>query len=83
MLQTKCGIRFKDDPPGAPQRYDFDGFISNYVDVLLLHRPDLLMEPEEVVRCALPERQGALFRRKLITRLLRWRYGRATRTNRW
>lgn len=23
VLQTKCGIRFKDDPPGTPQRYDF------------------------------------------------------------
>ena len=53
LIQTKCGIR--------PGRYDFsqshileavDGSLKRlgveYVDVLLLHRPDLLMEPEEV-----------------------------------
>lgn len=63
VLQTKCGIRFKDDPPGAPQRYDFsyehivrsvEGSLrrlqTDYVDLLLLHRPDPLMEPEEVAR---------------------------------
>ncbi len=53
ILQTKCGIR-KD-------QYDFskehileavDGSLkrlrTDYVDVLLLHRPDALVEPEEV-----------------------------------
>ncbi|SDZ63541.1 Predicted oxidoreductase [Evansella caseinilytica] len=59
VLQSKCGIRF---PEGkVPQRYDFsqghilqsvDGILSRlqteYLDVLLLHRPDPLMEPEEV-----------------------------------
>ena len=53
LIQTKCGIR--------PGRYDFseshileavDGSLKRlgveYVDVLLLHRPDLLMEPEAV-----------------------------------
>jgi predicted oxidoreductase len=62
-LQTKCGIRFKDDPPGTPGRYDFsyqhilesvDGSLrrlqTDYVDVLLLHRPDALVQPEEVAR---------------------------------
>ena len=52
-IQTKCGIR--------PGRYDFskahilsavEGSLkrlrTDYVDVLLLHRPDTLMEPEEV-----------------------------------
>lgn len=52
-IQTKCGIR--------AGRYDFskehilnavDGSLSRlgveYVDALLLHRPDTLMEPEEV-----------------------------------
>ena len=52
-VQTKCGIR--------PSCYDFskahiisavDGSLrrlqTDYVDVLLLHRPDTLMEPEEV-----------------------------------
>lgn len=53
ILQTKCGIR-----PGC---YDFskqhilesvEGSLrrlkTDYVDVLLLHRPDTLMEPQEV-----------------------------------
>ena len=57
-LQTKCGIRF------APlHRFDFsyehiiasvEGSLkrlrTDYVDVLLLHRPDPLVEPEEVAR---------------------------------
>jgi len=55
IIQTKCGIR--------PGRYDFsydhimkavDGSLSRLgldgVDILLLHRPDTLMEPEEVAR---------------------------------
>ena len=55
LIQTKCGIR--------PGRYDFsyDHIISSvegslkrlgteYIDVLLLHRPDALMEPQEVAR---------------------------------
>ncbi|SEF95806.1 aldo/keto reductase family oxidoreductase [Paenibacillus sp. UNC499MF] len=59
VIQSKCGIRFADgDVPG---RYDFskayigeavDGILrrlgTDYLDVLLLHRPDPLMEPEEV-----------------------------------
>lgn len=62
ILQTKCGIRFSDDPqPGLPGRYDFsrqhiitsvEGSLqrlqTDYVDVLLLHRPDLLMNKSEV-----------------------------------
>ena len=63
VLQTKCGIRFADDPAGAPKRYDLtyehitasvDGSLGRlgveHVEVLLLHRPDPLMEPEEVAR---------------------------------
>jgi len=62
ILQSKCGIRFADAPvPGVPQRYDFsyehilrsvEGSLkrlqTDYLDVLLLHRPDALVEPEEV-----------------------------------
>ncbi len=61
VLQTKCGIRFRDDPPGSPQRYDFsrehilhsvEGSLrrlkTDYVDILLLHRPDALAQPEEI-----------------------------------
>lgn len=64
VLQSKCGIRFADDPsPGAPHRFDFSGehiirsvegslrrLRTDYLDILLLHRPDYLMDPEEVAR---------------------------------
>ncbi|OQA46157.1 MAG: Oxidoreductase YdhF [Chloroflexi bacterium ADurb.Bin325] len=64
VIQSKCGIRFPDDPqPGAPVRYDFsydhivravEGSLrrlqTDYLDILLLHRPDALVEPEEVAR---------------------------------
>lgn len=59
VIQSKCGIRFEDEK--NPHRYDFskehilnsvDGILSRlnteYLDILLLHRPDPLMEPEEV-----------------------------------
>lgn len=59
VLQSKCGIRF---PDGAiPTRFDFskahilaavDGILerlaTEYLDILLLHRPDPLVEPDEV-----------------------------------
>ena len=54
-IQSKCGIRWADDPPGTPQRFDFstghilasvDGILerlgTDYLDILLLHRPDVL-----------------------------------------
>jgi len=57
IIQTKCGIR-QDD---GPTYYDFDkDYIlscvdkslkrlgTDYIDILLLHRPDALMEPEAV-----------------------------------
>jgi predicted oxidoreductase len=61
-IQTKCGIFLKDDPePGLPGRFDFSRehilaaarsslkrLRCGRIDVLLLHRPDPLMEPEEV-----------------------------------
>lgn len=64
LIQTKCGVRFEGDPqPGLPGRYDFsyehilesvEGSLrrlqTDHVDVLLLHRPDALVEPEEVAR---------------------------------
>jgi predicted oxidoreductase len=63
-VQSKCGIRFGGDPtPDAPHRFDFsyehivrsvEGSLkrlnTDYLDVLLLHRPDPLVEPEEVAR---------------------------------
>lgn len=64
VIQSKCGIRFADpEVPHAVKRYDFsaahiiasvDAILGRlqcaYLDVLLLHRPDPLCEPEEVAR---------------------------------
>lgn len=60
-LQTKTGIRI--DPISGPPLYDqsYEHIVSSaedslralgtdYLDVLLLHRPDALVEPEEVAR---------------------------------
>ncbi|KQY86802.1 aldo/keto reductase family oxidoreductase [Pelomonas sp. Root1444] len=60
-LQSKCGIRFGDDT--TPGRYDLsaeyieasvDGILRRlaveHIDILLLHRPDPLMQPAEVAR---------------------------------
>ena len=59
VLQSKCGIRKGAD--GKINRFDFskeyilqsvDGILKRmgmeYLDILLLHRPDTLVEPEEV-----------------------------------
>ena len=59
LLQTKCGIRFADDR--GPGRYDLsrDYIVqaaeaslvrlnTDHIDLLLLHRPDALMNPAEV-----------------------------------
>ena len=62
VLQSKCGIRFADTPhPGMPARYDFsrdylldsvEGSLrrlgTERLDLLMLHRPDPLMQPDEV-----------------------------------
>lgn len=64
VLQSKCGIRVAGDPGAdSPARYDFSrGHIvrsvegtlkrldTDHLDILLLHRPDALMEPAEVAR---------------------------------
>ncbi len=64
VIQSKCGIRFPNDPDaGDPERYDFsyDHILhsvenslrrlqTDYLDILLLHRPDALLEPQEVAR---------------------------------
>jgi predicted oxidoreductase len=61
ILQSKCGIRFADNV--GPGRYDFSAdyiiksveaslkrLQTDYLDILLLHRPDPLMEPDEVAK---------------------------------
>ena len=64
LIQSKCGIRLADDPRvGDPWRYDFsydhivrsvEGSLrrlqTDRLDVLLLHQPDPLVEPDEVAR---------------------------------
>ncbi|MFD0712654.1 aldo/keto reductase family oxidoreductase [Paenibacillus sp. GCM10027626] len=60
FIQSKCGIRFQESPD-KPHRFDFsaahilhsvDGILERlstpYIDFLLLHRPDPLVDPEEV-----------------------------------
>ncbi|KEI73098.1 aldo/keto reductase [Endozoicomonas elysicola] len=59
FLQSKCGIRFAEGQ--IPNRYDFSRewilfsienslarLKTDYLDLLLLHRPDPLMQPEEI-----------------------------------
>ncbi len=72
ILQSKCGIRFAGDSgPEAPHRFDFsyehiinsvEGILSRlkteYLDILLLHRPDPLVEPEEVAKAFSELRKG-------------------------
>ncbi|MCC6355014.1 MAG: aldo/keto reductase [Verrucomicrobiae bacterium] len=62
VVATKCGIRFPDDPaPGAPYRYDSsaehiirqaEGSLLRMgidtIDLLMIHRPDFLGDPEEI-----------------------------------
>lgn len=62
IVQSKCGIRFAGDPEaGSPGRYDFSrdhilGSVdaslrrlrTDYLDILLLHRPDPLADPDEI-----------------------------------
>ncbi|NIB40551.1 aldo/keto reductase [Pseudomaricurvus alkylphenolicus] len=68
-LQSKCGIRFDDEL--GPKRYDFsgawitrsvDGILTrlnaDYIDVLLLHRPDPLMDIDEVAKTFLSLRES-------------------------
>lgn len=64
VIATKCGIIFENKPaPGLPHRFDFShGHIvksaegslrrlrSGHIDLLMLHRPDFLADPEEVAR---------------------------------
>jgi predicted oxidoreductase len=59
QLQTKCGIRFAD--ASGPKRYDLSAahiiesvhaslrrLHTDTIDVLMLHRPDPLMEPDDI-----------------------------------
>ncbi len=61
IVATKCGIRFEDEPPGTPHRYDFSAEHIRWsvdeslkrlklerIDLYQLHRPDWLADPEEI-----------------------------------
>jgi predicted oxidoreductase len=61
VVGTKCGIRWENEPKGAPHRYDFSGdYIRKSVegslrrlkldriDLYQLHRPDWLADPAEI-----------------------------------
>lgn len=61
VVATKCGIRFEDEPPGTPHRYDFSGEHIRWsideslkrlnlerIDLYQLHRPDWLADPDEI-----------------------------------
>jgi predicted oxidoreductase len=61
VIQSKCGIRWADDPQGTPQRFDFsrehilesvDAILGRLgieqLEILLLHRPDPLWDGEEI-----------------------------------
>jgi predicted oxidoreductase len=55
IIQSKCGIRSRKSYYDASKEYildSVDGILqrlqTDYLDILLLHRPDALIEPEEV-----------------------------------
>lgn len=61
LIASKCGIRRAGEPAGAPVRYDFsqEHIVHSVevslrrlgvetLDLLMLHRPDYLMDPHEV-----------------------------------
>ena len=55
FIQTKCGIRkgqfdFSYEHIMSSVEGSLERLGTDYIDVLLLHRPDTLMEPEEVAR---------------------------------
>jgi predicted oxidoreductase len=60
LIQTKCGIRMAS--ADSPHRFDFrpeyiiasvEGSLkrlqTDYIDILLLHRPDILLEPQAII----------------------------------
>jgi len=64
VVVTKCGVRHTGDPrPESPHRWDFSGdYIIksceqslkrlgiDAIDIYMLHRPDLLADPEEIAK---------------------------------
>ena len=87
LLQSKCGIIFQDSR--GPQRYDLSrehilGSVdaslrrlnTEYLDVLLLHRPDPLLHPAEIAEAWLKLKQAGKVRHLGVSNMhagqLRW-----------
>lgn len=76
LVATKCGIRVPGDPsPDSPHRYDFSAehIISStdsslrrlgteFIDLLMLHRPDYLADPAEIAGAFSKLQQGGKVR---------------------
>jgi predicted oxidoreductase len=76
LVITKCGVRHAGDPdPAAPHRWDFSGdyIVTSCeqslqrlgietIDIYMLHRPDLLGDPEEIARAFTLLRQAGKVR---------------------
>jgi predicted oxidoreductase len=75
VVATKCGIRFDDEPPGTPHRYDFSGEHIRWsideslrrlklerVDLYQLHRPDWLADPEDIAAALIDIHQAGKVR---------------------
>jgi predicted oxidoreductase len=75
VVATKCGIRFEDEPPGTPHRYDFSGehirrsldqslqrLKLERIDLYQLHRPDWLADPDEIAAALIDIRKAGKVR---------------------
>ena len=75
IVATKCGIRFEDEPPGTPHRYDFSGDHIRWsideslkrldlerIDLYQLHRPDWLADPHEIAQAMIDIHQAGKVR---------------------
>ena len=75
VVTTKCGIRFEDEPPGTPHRYDFSGDHIRWsideslkrlqlerIDLYQLHRPDWLADPDEIAQALIDIHQAGKVR---------------------
>lgn len=75
LIASKCGIRRAGEPAGAPVRYDFSAehivqsveaslrrLGMETLDLLMLHRPDYLMDPHEVAGAFLQLRDAGKVR---------------------
>jgi predicted oxidoreductase len=75
VVATKCGIRWEDEPQGAPHRYDLgadyiresvDGSLRRLklgrIDLYQLHRPDWLADPADIASALVEIRRAGKVR---------------------